>query len=311
MRFLFLLLLLVLVSFSFGAINVVIRDTSVELIEFRHDSVFQDTVDKITIKDTVIGEDTIYYWDTTTVVELSYVVPSCIWIVKFRYNCVDGAYPIDPLHDSFAVVQADFVSFWNNNRFLTRDSASFQIYYETSGFEGDTFANLWSLNNKYENEIMFNIRGSWSILHSSFTFGFIVKNIYTEKEFDRPYLVSALPYNYHDSTVKKIYTKNGDTLYVVENGDTTYYEQMTLLQSKEVVKTESITIYPNPFNPSTTIKFEGIAEVQVYDMQGKLVFDKRHIDQTVWNAQGLSSGVYFLNIKAKDKVYSRKLILQK
>lgn len=67
--------------------------------------------------------------------------------------------------------------------------------------------------------------------------------------------------------------------------------------------------YPNPFNPSTKIKFEipfaGNVSVKVYDVLGReaatLVNDylSAGTHESVWNASGYSSGVYFLKLSAE------------
>jgi gingipain R len=79
--------------------------------------------------------------------------------------------------------------------------------------------------------------------------------------------------------------------------------------------------YPNPFNPSTMIKFglpnSGFVTLKVYDALGKEVAQlvngnlnagTYNID---FNAQGLSSGVYFYRISAGDFTEIRKMVLMK
>ncbi|MFH0735226.1 MAG: T9SS type A sorting domain-containing protein [bacterium] len=79
--------------------------------------------------------------------------------------------------------------------------------------------------------------------------------------------------------------------------------------------------YPNPFNPSTTILFSLLTKefvtLKIYDVLGKeiitLVNEElnagKHSKQ--WNAEGLSSGIYFCNLKAGNNSSIKKMILLK
>lgn len=69
--------------------------------------------------------------------------------------------------------------------------------------------------------------------------------------------------------------------------------------------------YPNPFNPSTEIKFSVIktgvnVKIAVFDFQGKLVdviyntTASAFTGNVVFNASGLSSGIYFYTIDVTD-----------
>ncbi len=81
---------------------------------------------------------------------------------------------------------------------------------------------------------------------------------------------------------------------------------------------------PNPFNPSTTIRFTletgGIAEIDVFDPSGRLVtglasgFYSAGIHETSWDgrdAEGrpVASGVYFYRLRAGDVVETRRMVL--
>ena len=73
--------------------------------------------------------------------------------------------------------------------------------------------------------------------------------------------------------------------------------------------------YPNPFNPSTTIRFdfpeEGFITMSVYDITGKLVetlvneilSTGNHSIQ--WNPQNLASGLYIVQLKAGQKTFNQ------
>ncbi len=86
------------------------------------------------------------------------------------------------------------------------------------------------------------------------------------------------------------------------------------------------SVYPNPFNPSTTISFElartGHARIDIYDVRGRRVL--RAVDDVltagphtfVWKAIDVdgghvASGVYFARLKFDGKVDVRKIVLLK
>ncbi len=62
-------------------------------------------------------------------------------------------------------------------------------------------------------------------------------------------------------------------------------------------------VYPNPFNPSTTINFSVEEHMDlslvIYDMKGRVVQTLANeafapgVYELKWNAQGLASGIYF------------------
>jgi len=75
--------------------------------------------------------------------------------------------------------------------------------------------------------------------------------------------------------------------------------------------------YPNPFNPSTTIRFdvpeEGFITMNVYNITGKLV--ETLVNEVFpagshsmqWNPVNLSSGVYIVQLKAGETVFNQKI----
>ena len=81
-------------------------------------------------------------------------------------------------------------------------------------------------------------------------------------------------------------------------------------------------VYPNPFNPTTTLRFTvGITHasslLQVFDITGRLV--ETLIDEHLkpgthsvqWNASRFSSGVYFVHLESEFFSQSQKVILLK
>ena len=88
------------------------------------------------------------------------------------------------------------------------------------------------------------------------------------------------------------------------------------------VKTELTDAYPNPFNPSATIKYDlandSYVEIMVYDATGRLVDELVNKHQTAgynysvtWNASNQASGMYFAKMVVGDIVQTQKLVLLK
>jgi subtilisin family serine protease len=87
------------------------------------------------------------------------------------------------------------------------------------------------------------------------------------------------------------------------------------------LKFELYNNYPNPFNPSTIIKYElpqsGFVKLKIYDVLGRevqtLVNKEQNpgVYQVQLNGEGLSSGVYFYRIETVNFVETKKMILLK
>ncbi|MCK4655287.1 MAG: T9SS type A sorting domain-containing protein, partial [Candidatus Cloacimonetes bacterium] len=100
-------------------------------------------------------------------------------------------------------------------------------------------------------------------------------------------------------------------------------------EENEIVKPiYSLNIYPNPFNPTTTIKFttentEKNTELIIYNIKGqkvkrlKIGNSELKVGQIVWNGTDdsgkyVSSGVYFCRLKVNDKSkIVKKMVLVK
>ncbi|MBC8323047.1 MAG: T9SS type A sorting domain-containing protein, partial [Candidatus Marinimicrobia bacterium] len=79
--------------------------------------------------------------------------------------------------------------------------------------------------------------------------------------------------------------------------------------------------YPNPFNPTTTIRFsvgrQQAVSLQVFDITGRLI--ETLIDgkmepgthEIIWDAQSYSAGIYFLQMTSGRNRQVQKLILLK
>jgi len=79
--------------------------------------------------------------------------------------------------------------------------------------------------------------------------------------------------------------------------------------------------YPNPFNPVTTIKYDIVkaqdVKVTVFDILGieiaTLVNEQQKPGsyQVKWDALNVSSGIYFYQLRTKEFIDTRKMILLK
>jgi len=79
--------------------------------------------------------------------------------------------------------------------------------------------------------------------------------------------------------------------------------------------------YPNPFNPSTTVNIDipeaGLLNVSVYNLKGQLI--STVVNKTVypgshsfvWNASGLTSGLYVMSVTYNGDTYNQKVTLVK
>ena len=80
-------------------------------------------------------------------------------------------------------------------------------------------------------------------------------------------------------------------------------------------------VYPNPFNPATTIRFtlprEGRVTVKAYNVTGQKVADlfdgvlSAGEKNILWKPSGLSGGVYFVTVATASGTRTAKVLLLK
>ncbi|MBA2611811.1 MAG: T9SS type A sorting domain-containing protein [Bacteroidetes bacterium] len=74
----------------------------------------------------------------------------------------------------------------------------------------------------------------------------------------------------------------------------------------------SFNVYPNPASTEFHIDYSGIngqANVNVYDISGKLLMSHEMIGKTIINTSNLSEGVYNVSIKNREGVVNKRLIV--
>ncbi len=79
--------------------------------------------------------------------------------------------------------------------------------------------------------------------------------------------------------------------------------------------------YPNPFNPSTNIRYylpeSGFIEIRVYSLTGQKIETlfmgnkEKGMHNLLWNAKSRSSGLYFIELKTQKGAEMRKAVLLK
>ncbi|MBN1632762.1 MAG: T9SS type A sorting domain-containing protein [Ignavibacteria bacterium] len=105
------------------------------------------------------------------------------------------------------------------------------------------------------------------------------------------------------------------------NGNYEYFE----LENEVIIgvpkKFELAQNYPNPFNPVTNINFDlpesGLVSLKIFDLLGREVaivvneFKEAGYYTVQYNAEGLSSGIYFYRLEAYGNSIVRKLAVMK
>ncbi len=128
-------------------------------------------------------------------------------------------------------------------------------------------------------------------------------------------------YVYSKSSLSHSWFDKGGVSYTFFLDDTT---QMALADEQDSKLPDQAMLYqnyPNPFNPNTIIRFNlstgSNLKLSIYNVNGRLVQvliqdqfpagDHR----LVWNAQGLTAGVYLLRLETEDETIVRRMTLLK
>jgi serine protease AprX len=110
---------------------------------------------------------------------------------------------------------------------------------------------------------------------------------------------------------------------VINTYDAAFYSPPTGVEGEKPLLSnfELYPAYPNPFNPTTNIRFNlptsGRVNLAVYNNLGQKVatlsngFLEAGEHRLVWNASGFASGVYYVMLKASEGQKIRKLLLLK
>jgi hypothetical protein len=118
----------------------------------------------------------------------------------------------------------------------------------------------------------------------------------------------------------------GQGVYPVGCSDVTAVEDSSADQSGIPAISRLSAVYPNPFNPRTTIQFElsqaGPVKISVFDLAGRLVRDlvnenrEAGFHECSWSGDSrdgrpVSAGVYFIRMQVPSTVETKRIILVK
>lgn len=109
---------------------------------------------------------------------------------------------------------------------------------------------------------------------------------------------------------------------IINTYDAAFYSPTGMEGEKPLLsKFELYPAYPNPFNPTTNIRFDlpesGQVNLAVYNNLGQIVatlsngYSEAGEHHLVWDASGFASGVYYVMLKASEGQKIRKLLLIK
>jgi len=98
-------------------------------------------------------------------------------------------------------------------------------------------------------------------------------------------------------------------------GSDTASQSITISVGINDIEADNISVFPNPVNDNLNIKVSGnqkIEKIQIYNIDGKMIFDetltKQNSDYYTIDISGYSKGIYFLNIQLSTKAIIRKIV---
>ncbi len=132
-------------------------------------------------------------------------------------------------------------------------------------------------------------------------------------------------WDYDTQSISNVQVNEGETttLYIYLNREGSPTDEENTPVSKPELK---ISNFPNPFNPSTTVRFElqenGLTDVSVYNIKGQKIRNLSHANYNkgvynlFWNGKSdtgriIASGVYFIKISQNGKQAMKKALMVK
>ena len=177
-----------------------------------------------------------------------------------------------------------------------------------------------------EYRIFRKVRPSGGVTSAEVQIGTVARGTTTFTDYD--YVISNMFYYQLYYDVRAYYQPNGSTTdpdFISTFGQIapSYNDgqKATASATQEVPNEYSITNYPNPFNPTTTINYQlpenGFVTIKIYDVLGKEVATLVNENKSAgyynvsFDASKLTSGVYIYTITANNFTLSKKMLLMK
>jgi hypothetical protein len=219
--------------------------------------------------------------------------------------------------DSFKLRTIYQCHFWNG------DPWTDEISYDFSLEVGDTFYNQ-PLDPGYYPMFVVDYKGDTLIFNEQLNYINIttVECRYSAIPFNEIFVTEkfgAVKIVEHGSDYIAIKTLKGALIDGIVYGDT-----IVVSVEEDIIKPEVYSLsqnHPNPFNPSTTIKFEisdrSFVTIKVYDVLGKevatLVNEEKPAGsyEVKFDGTVLPTGIYFYQLKAGNYFETRKMVLLK
>lgn len=85
------------------------------------------------------------------------------------------------------------------------------------------------------------------------------------------------------------------------------------LGTNEILPKSNLMVYPNPYIQGSNLKVEGLDTIfkfTLFDINGKLIFEREVSTQVIDFYSIVSKGIYFYRIETENKLYNGKLIVE-
>ncbi len=238
----------------------------------------------------------------------------------------------------FSDYRADTLHFLNDTQkwsvansfaFIGQQEAFLAVIDSSVVYSGTNSRTIFSYPNpvfiasEFDENIVFIASGKsvyrWDEINwDSFTEETVPESVFLETEYE----ITGL---YKKPNSEILYVLTTDALLIVENGKAKSLKTLPVSNEPEPTSLPNdITLfqnYPNPFNPSTVISFQlpvsSSVKLDVFDILGRkiatLIDGKTSagLQEVTFNAQGLSSGMYFYRLETNGFTLTKRLTIIK
>jgi hypothetical protein len=147
------------------------------------------------------------------------------------------------------------------------------------------------------------------------------QGIWYDPNNDSTYIASSGVHEHWNNSIDKKYTRNLGAGNGIELIDIEQTAPNNIIDDNNIKYFQLYQNYPNPFNPVTTFLYnipkQSFVSLKVYDLLGREIITL--VNQVkpagsysiIWDAKGITSGVYFYKLEAKTYSITKKLLLLK